>query len=296
MALRCAGLGAIDAVMHESVARRGPVDRWFAAAPGGNQEAMRHGRASGWFLVLALVPLVLGGCAGHRLDRQLDRMQDVVTPTAPEFLSGPAANLLTNLAGFSGRITVETPKADPKHQTATGTLLGKGDRLLFAGDKESSFIWNVSTHNGILVNEPLQGYAPVSASLVAGKLSFETLPGNDRVNGHPCEHVQMIIAATDGTLSKLEAWRATDLNGLAVRIQSSEGLHPFTMNLTDVRKETMNPLLFEPPDGFSKYVSGESMMAEMVSRQVASRGRGRNREREDPYADPYAHGRRPGID
>ena len=78
----------------------------------------------------------------------------------------------------------------------------------------------------------------------------------------------MAVTSDDGTTATFGVWRATDLNGFPVRIRSLKGPVAFTLNLGGARSEDLALKLFQPPEGFTKYSSSDSMVgSEIVLRR-----------------------------
>ena len=75
---------------------------------------------------LATAAALLAGCASGW--KVFYRAGD---ETPPVFLTGPAAVLLTNVEGFSAKLTVSMPGADGGRRAMTGDLLGRQGALVF---------------------------------------------------------------------------------------------------------------------------------------------------------------------
>ncbi len=234
--------------------------------------------------LLSLALLLWLGAAGADLQAAGGRGAMVGTFGAPEppvFVNGRMAVLLTNTDGFSAHAVLSSGKTE----LASGELLGRGSRLLFAGtigpvkEKRSrtggvSFIWDTATNGGYLLSEPLQGYAPISSAvrvtnLVARAPGTKSAP--TRIEGHRCEEEEATIASSDGSTSVYQVWRATDWKGLPIRISSGAEPAVLTLNLSKVKLTVPSADLFQPPDGFTKYDSADTMMNEHAIRQQTLR-------------------------
>ena len=208
-------------------------------------------------------------------------MVGIRAPKPPVFLNGPMALLLTNVDGFSAHAVLESGAPANGVELAAGELLGRGGNLLFAPGRNKAdgkrartedfaFIWDVAVNQGVMLNDPLQGYAPVSYGRLFTNLTISTTLNNaatENVAGHPCQPVQMAVAANDGSVSIFRVWRATDLRGLPVRIAGASDGTPVTLTLSKVKLEAVPNDLFQPPVGFTKYASAEAMVNELVMRQ-----------------------------
>jgi hypothetical protein len=231
-------------------------------------------------LCVVLIAVLAAGCSssGKKGGRTAVGLRP---PKPPVFLNGPMALLLTNVGSFSAHAVLESGAPANGVELAAGELLGQGGNLLFAPNRtkasgkrdraeEFAFIWDVAGNRGYMLNDPLQGYAPVSyGRLFTNLATSATLnqAGTENVAGHPCQQTQVTVAANDGSVSAFRVWRATDLKGLAVRIAGVSDGTPLTLTLSKIKLEVVPNDLFQPPAGFTKYASAEAMVNEMVMRQ-----------------------------
>ena len=254
-------------------------------------------RALGLALGMGWATIFLAGCGGSLQKLSgVDQMGFAHAPTPPALLTGTAAFLLTNSAGFSAKVEVDLPGVVDKTRRLSGTLLGREDRLLFAGDRDNSFIWKVADRSGFLVNEPLQGYAPLTAALDISNIVITAESANaESINGHPCHKTEISVHLADGATDQITVWRATDLGDLPLRIVSSTGPNRFTANFSKMRLEKPSRDLFEPPKEFSKYASAEALMTELVARRAATSDKYRNagRNSDDLPPDSRSNGYQP---
>jgi hypothetical protein len=227
--------------------------------------------ATTWLL---LVAATMAGCSSRSREQyQLPEVAQVAQP--PEFLTGPAAVLLTNLDSYSARVSIERPGAAGAAHAKTGQLLGQGSQLIYApAGSDKTYLWDVQRRSGFILSEALQGYAPFSSAIEVTNLttiSQTAGPASETINGHPGHAAQVAVAANDGTNYVFSVWRAADLNGFPVQIKSLTGPVEYTLNFSQVRPENLPPKLFLPPDGFIKYASAEAMANELLSRKNKAR-------------------------
>ena len=139
-----------------------------------------------------------------------------------------------------------------------------------ARTEDFAFIWDVAANRGYLLNDPLQGYAPISYGRRFTNLAISAAlnkAATENVAGHPCQQTEVTVAADDGSASVFRVWRATDLKGLPVRISGASDGTPVTLTLSKARLEAVPNDLFQPPNGFTKYDSAEVLINELGSRQ-----------------------------
>jgi hypothetical protein len=235
-------------------------------------------------LCLLLIGALAAGCAGPEKREPPGppgAAGRVPAPKPPPFLGGAMALLLTNAGGFRAHAVLTGGAAAEPGGVLAGELIGWGGKLLFAAEpggkgpkhgrvEDFSFIWDVDAGRGFLLNGPLQGYAPIAAktqftNLVVSAARASAAP--QQVAGHPCQESEVQVTSSDGTATVLHAWRATDLQGLPLRITCATAGTPLTLSLSKVRRETPPNDLFLPPDGFTKYTSAEALMLELMARR-----------------------------
>lgn len=233
-------------------------------------------------LCIVLIAVLATGCSrSGKRGGLAGAMAGIRPPKPPVFLNGPMALLLTNSDGFSAHAVLESGASGKGVELAAGELLGRGGSLLFApgrsktADKRAraeafAYIWDAAANRGYMLNDPLQGYAPISYGRLFTNLATGTVPNSaatESVAGHPCQQVQVTVAANDGSVSGFRVWRATDLKGLPVRIAGVSDGTSLTLTLSKVKLEAVPNDLFQPPAGFTKYPSAEAMVNEMAMRQ-----------------------------
>jgi hypothetical protein len=237
-------------------------------------------------LCLLLMAALAGGCAHPpKPGRGGGAVEGFSVPEPPAFLNGPLALLLTNAHGFRAHAVLASSASAEGVEVTEGELMGRGGKLLFAPGpggstgkrshlRGSAFIWDVTANRGYLLNDPLQAYAPIPANrqftnLTTGSALSGAAP--ESISGHPCQPAQATVAASDGSVTGFRLWRATDLNGLPVRITCASDGPSLTLTLSKVRLETLPEDPFLPPNGFVKYDSAERLMNELAARQQSLR-------------------------
>jgi hypothetical protein len=225
---------------------------------------------------LALSAALLAGCAsGPKV------FYHAGDETTPAFLTGPAAALLTNVDGFSAKLTASMPRAGGGRHTVTGDLLGRNGALIFQpasavkGKRARTeggmfFIWNEPLHSGYVLSDPLQAYAPTSVDAVPASVVINTNGAvEDEANGHPCRRVEAVVQSGDGSSERLQVWEAKDARHFPVRIRTETGNREMTLDFSEVRLELPPAEVFRPPDGFIRYPTPVALMNELIIRQSA---------------------------
>jgi hypothetical protein len=230
-----------------------------------------------------LIATLAAGCA--RPPRNGDRaggFEAIAAPMPPLFLCGPMALLLTNTEGFRAQVVLANDAAPEAAPLAAGELLGRSGKLLFAPAaskavakraraEDSAFIWDVVENRGWVLNDPLQGYAPVSSRVYYTNVAPGAISGNaapERIAGHRCRQAEATVRASDGTATAFRVWRAEDLNGLPLRIAGAANGAPVMLTFSAIRQEQLPDEVFQPPNGFTRYESPEAMMTELALRKV----------------------------
>ena len=199
----------------------------------------------------------------------------------PEFLSGPAALLLTNVDGFSAKLTGSTASESGGQNILNGDLLGREGSLVFQpqtnvkGKRKRSeggtfFIWNETAHAGFVLSDPLQAYAPTILPIQPTNVMFNTNGAiQEAANGHPCRRIEADVQSSDGSTAHFRVWQAEDAKYFPVRISTVPGPKETVLNFSEVRLELPAAPLFSPPDGFTRYDSSVALMNELIIRQSA---------------------------
>jgi hypothetical protein len=227
-------------------------------------------------LLLACAVGAIGGCAS-KAPKEVFHAGD---EAPPDFLSGPAAMLLTNLDGFSATVAFSMPSPGGLPHTVSGDLLEREGRLIFQPSSRAKnnktlsqggmiFIWNEAAHSGYVLSDALQAYARISSSVQGTNVVWKTGEAvQEEANGHPCRRLQAVVECDDGSPARFTVWQAEDAKRLPVRIRATSGLRQFTLDFSNIRLELPAPELFVPPDGFTKYQTAVALMNELIIRQT----------------------------
>jgi hypothetical protein len=224
----------------------------------------------------ALALAIFAGCASG--PKNFYRVGD---EKPPDFLSGPVALLLTNVDGFSARVTVLISSENGGHRTVAGDLLEREGSLVFQPESSVKgkrarteggmfFIWNEIAHAGFVLSDPLQAYAPTGEAIQPINLQFNTTGAvQEEANGHPCRRVEALVQSSDGSVERFKVWQAQDARNFPVRISTPPGPRQMVLDFSNLRLELPDATLFSPPDGFMRYDSSVALMNELIIRQSA---------------------------
>lgn len=224
------------------------------------------------WIAIGIIAVWIAGCAGsRRANSRSNWSAQTQGSTPPTFLVGVPGLLLTNLASFSAHVVWQTQSNTLPPVKIAGELLVRGGRMLYApaGGSDFSFIWDTATRRGFVMNEALQGYAPIASDIRITAINFA--PAGSlapaRMNGFSCRPVRAQATLVDGSHSAFVAWQAAELKYLPVRIESADDPASFTLELTRIRQEMPSEELFSPPASFTKYASADAMLNELFARQ-----------------------------
>jgi hypothetical protein len=249
---------------------------------GGSAKIAKARVASASLIVSAIAFLCLPGCASkdERMSLTMEERLQASMPEAPPILSIPVLTLFTNQPGFGAHCRVQRGGAsEHADKSLNGELLHRGSQFLFAAEaqekhargREMTFMWDMASNSGHVLNDALPGYAPVPArAQLTGFQSTGKAPSEEKINGHSCTQEQVTVSLSDGTQSQLTVWHATDFHGLPVRIRAESGQR-FVINLNDVRLQEPSAALFEIPRDFTKYDSPKAMFDELFRRESLTR-------------------------
>ena len=274
-----------------------------------------HGHFAGWRsrlmpagFVAGLTALLLqSACVGSRPERTAGSWPpDTDSAVLPAVITADLAALFTGVSDFTARLQVE-PSAKPDARSRSplvgafsgqnGSLLfipeGKGKRRGFPGGRSEgmSFLWNSQSNAAFVLNEPLQGYAPVgpAAGLPRTVVGERRLLGEEPVHGQPGQKWLVTCSAGNTSSNVFTVWYAPAWNNIPVKIQSAAGSPALTLVLSEVRFRPLSRSLFVVPDGFTPYANEEAMMAEMMQRQSATMKTDRMDDLSGPMSGSRGH-------
>jgi hypothetical protein len=224
--------------------------------------------------LLALAAAVLAGCS-----TKPKVLYHVGDERPPDFLTGPIALLLTNVDGYSAKLTGSVPSENGTQHPVAGDLLEREGSFVFQpqtavkGKRKRTeggtfFIWNETAHAGFVLSDPLQAYAPTMPTIQPTNLLLNTTGAiQEEANGHPCRRIEAVVQSSDGTNARFRVWQAEDAKYFPVRISTSPGPQEMVLNFSELRLELPAAPLFGPPDGFMRYDSPIALMNELIIRQ-----------------------------
>jgi hypothetical protein len=241
-------------------------------------------------LALALFALVFAGCAGNP-DRQFSKDLTSITPIEPPTFLNPDVAGLFGQANFSARVEVQKGVAGT-HVPLAGQLFGRDGSLFFTADEPRakhgistgvSALWDGATQTAYLLNDPLQGYAPIRNASTNGPL--EIVPaGEEDIGNEHCRKIIMNRRVANDLLPVLVVWRGVAQHDFPLKIEMTNTPGAVTLTFTRVRFEAPPADTFALPNGFKKYDSTDAMLSELVRRRTGLLS-GRAARRRDRYGD-----------
>ncbi len=132
----------------------------------------------------------------------------------------------------------------------------------------------MAERHGFLLSDALQGYAPIASEVQFTNVVQQAgLPsaGERTIDGHRCQAQEEVVQSDNGLSTTVHIWRATDLKGLPLRLESASDSTQTALELSNVQFMAMRSSLFQPPDGFTPYDSPESMVNEFMAREFNTR-------------------------
>jgi hypothetical protein len=231
-------------------------------------------------LLGAGLALLLGTCGCFRGNPNaggLGRQAEVTFTRLSTVMTGPTANLLTNVGGFQADcvITLSAPEAK-RPQKLAGEIFVRGQKLRLetapgkskaANPGQFGIIWDAGSRRGFAFSEALQGYAPLGATVQFTNVAMASVPGQpDQFEGHLVEHGELTVIGADGQKRVLQVTRAKDLDNVPLLIESASEPNAFALTLTKVQPGVPGDDLFQPPDGFTKYESQPALLNELAAR------------------------------
>lgn len=215
------------------------------------------------------------GCSSPQIEDKNGRLNESFA--VPQFLDGPTAAVLTNVNGFSARVELTIGG-----EKTTAVILGRGTQILFADERgikhpskrrpgeQSFFIWDVATSKGFVVNEPLQGYAPISSKLAITNVTITDLEGvSETIDGRRCRQATVKVGLDGQDVAEMSIWRAAELKNFPVLIKANNG--QLTAHFVDIHLDKPSAGLFSPPATYTQHANAEVMLNDLVERLLRSR-------------------------
>lgn len=224
-------------------------------------------------LWLTITIALAAGCAGDpdaKFARELMKMRAMEPPT---FLTGDLA-LLYGTANFSARAELQRAPSGSR-PPLRGELSGLNGKLFFIADEQRlargmagglSAFWDGPAQTGYLLNEPLQGYAPIQAANTNSPLEIAVI-GDETLNGEATVKSIASLRVGSELIPQFIVWRSKGHGNLPVLIQTTNRPANLSLSLSRVRLTPPPAELFELPSGFRKYESTDVMMGELIRRQ-----------------------------
>src|SRR5215213_1522396 len=143
-------------------------------------------------LLPIILAVVLAGCAADP-DKKLTRDISQITPAEPPtFLNTDVAGLFGKTS-FSARVEVQKgiPGSRPP---IVGQLFGRDGSLFFITDDQRarsaistglSALWDAPSQTAYLLDEPLQGYAPIRGAITNGPVEIVEA-GEEQLGSERC--------------------------------------------------------------------------------------------------------------
>jgi hypothetical protein len=242
-----------------------------------------------WF-VLGAIAVTLAGCSSP----EKDFTQDVsrVTPADPPAFLNPDVAGLFGKANFSARVEVQ--KGIPGTRAPmVGQLFGRDGSLLFIADQQQgkaavasglSALWDGKTQTAYLLNEPLQGYAPIRNPATNGPAEI-VAAGEENLGAEPCRKFILNRRVANDVVPVLVLWRGTAHQDFPLKIQTTNSPGAATLTLTKVQFQAPPAETFALPNGFKRYDSTDAMTAELINRRTDLLS-GRAAKKRDRFGNP----------
>lgn len=244
-------------------------------------------------LALALCAAVLSGCAGNSDKRFTHEISGITPAEPPAFLNAEVTDLFGK-ANFSARVEVQKGMRGSR-PPMIGQLFGRDGNLFFISEDERtkgvlatglSALYDAQTRTAYLLNEPLQGYAPIRNTTTNAALEV-VAAGEENVGSERCRKSILSRQVANAVVPVLVVWRGIAQQDFPLRIEMTNTPGAVTLNLTRVRFQAPPAETFSLPNGFKKYESTDAMLSELVRRRTDLLT-GRNARKRDRYGNPAA--------
>jgi hypothetical protein len=127
-----------------------------------------------------------------------------------------------------------------------------------------------------LVYPGLQSYAEnplpeTEAAKPESDYKFETTElGRETIDGHPCVKNKAVVTDPQGNKYESTIWNATDLKKFPIKIEQIQPEGVTTMLFKNVNFATPEASIFDPPTGFTRYESMQTMMQQQMMKRFGA--------------------------
>jgi hypothetical protein len=97
---------------------------------------------------------------------------------------------------------------------------------------------------------------------------LKTPLGNEVVDGHPCVKNKVVVNQPDGITHEAIVWRAADLKGFPLIIQTTEGADTLVLHFHQVRFEKPDAKVFDLPASTDKYDDPQDLTRAVIKKLI----------------------------
>jgi hypothetical protein len=238
---------------------------------------------------VGIIAIAFAGCTSP----EKEFTQDVsrITPADPPAFLNPDVAGLFGKANFSARVEVQKGLHGTR-APMLGQLFGRDGSLFFIADQPDkanvasglSALWDGPTQTAYLLNEPLQGYAPIRNAATNGSVEI-VAAGEENLGAEPCRKFVLNRRVANEVVPVLVVWRGTAHQDFPLKIQTTNSPGAATLTLTKVQFQAPPAETFALPNGFKRYESTDAMTAELINRRTDLLS-GRAAKRRDRFGNP----------
>jgi hypothetical protein len=204
-------------------------------------------------------------------------------------LDGAVAKIFGNNKAYSGTLEFQFTDSTGKAMSMQGKIAyldgnarydwdmsemmgklgpGSAEKMKQMGMDKMTLIQLTDKGTAYIIYPNMKAYAsqptPKSKTAATDYKMETTKLGDETIDGHDCVKNKVVVTGPDGAPHEFTAWNATDLKEFPLKLQMTSGKgEPIVLHYTDVKLETPDAALFEPPADFKKY---DNMMGMMMDR------------------------------
>jgi len=157
---------------------------------------------------------------------------------------------------FSATQVLESRKADMSlkvYRSGTSVRIDRSPALSTLYIPAEKEVYNLTTypdrsHQCVAMKPEQAKMLPSPLELLEGPELKRTDAGTETVEGHPCRIEDVTVTRLDGKKIESRVWRAQDLQGVPVKIESHVGEFTLTAVYRDIKLGSPDPGLFTIPE------------------------------------------------
>jgi hypothetical protein len=203
---------------------------------------------------------------GKILSQQSLTARVVVIPPAGSDTKMPQVEVLMTMSKGKQRVEMDMSKMMGAAAAGKGGMPPGMGKMVTITRPDKKLIYQIMPDLNAYCEMPIPE-ASAATSGEAPKIERKD-EGSEMVDKYKCEKVLVTVTTKDGTKTEAMTWEAKEFGGLPIKIETETPKGKVTMLLKDIKTDTPDASLFEPPAGATKHASMQEMMMSVMMQNM----------------------------